>query len=203
MPSGITLGNLLTVTLNWGDSSGALVITPPDGSWVQSVIHQSTAGAACAVLYLVVDSGHAGQTSWSFAFNNAHNGNLCAQEWSSTTGWPAGSLTDQTATNSGSGTAVDSGTTGTTTVASELWLAGLCQNGTGAWSGVTSGWSSSSHNSAANTLLTAWKMVASTGTADVSATNSVSTAWGGVVTALKAVQSSPPPASSALIAEFP
>lgn len=200
--TGITLGNLLTVTLNWGDSSGSLVITPPDGSWAQAVLHQSTGFAAVAIYYLVIDSGHAGQTSWSFSFNNAHNGNLCAQEWHSSTGWPASALADKTADNSGSGTAVASGTTATTTANAELWLAGLASNSTGSWSGVTAGWTSTSHNSAANTLLTAWQPVTSTGTAGMSATNSVSNTWGGAVAALKAVQPAGG-ARSELLAVFP
>ena len=88
--SGVTLGNLLVVAV--GDGSNVTSITPPDGSWTQVTINQPAGASAtieAAIFYLVVDSGHAGATSWTWTFSASHTAYLCMEEWSASTGWPA------------------------------------------------------------------------------------------------------------------
>ena len=189
--SGITAGNLLTVVVAYA-ANATVTITPPSGSWAQDAIIQSTVYATGAIFRLNVGSAQAGQTSWAFTYSGtAHNGVLIAAEWHSTTGWLASPL-DKTASTNGSGTALASGTTATTTQAQELWLAGYgIANDTAQFNTLSSGWSSSaplltgSATSTVNRGFMAWQFATAKAAASATVTSTTSAAWDGVIATYK------------------
>jgi hypothetical protein len=81
--------------------------------------------------------------------------------------------------NSGVSTTVDSGTTGTTSTANEVWVGSLFSvGGTVGWSSITNGFSLVN---SVGYLGYFENIVSSTGTADVSATVSISNPYAGII----------------------
>jgi hypothetical protein len=89
LPSGITLGNLIVITITVG--SNTTTLTPPDGSWQMVPCHNQPAGTNAlvdaSIWYLVVDSAHAGQTSWTWQLSASHTSYVCIEERNATNGW--------------------------------------------------------------------------------------------------------------------
>jgi hypothetical protein len=192
--SGITQGNLVVAAVASGGNT--TTITGPSG-WTQAVINQpagSNATIEASIWYLVVGSGQAGQTSWTFTFSASHTVYLCISEWSATNGWQASPL-DVTATGDTSGsptqaTTIVSGTTATTAQASELWIASLAYKGSAQTeSSVTSGWTSDLEATLTsnNTLTMLYKVASSTGAASCQYTIGSGAYWAGCVATFKPV----------------
>ena len=145
LSSGITQGNLVVAAVACGNN--ATTITGPSG-WTQAIINQPAGANALietSIWYMVVPSGHAGETSWTWNFASAHSLFICIEEWSSTTGWMANPV-DQTVQGDTSGsptqsTTPASGTTSATLEAVELWIGSIAYKGSAqSESSITSGW---------------------------------------------------------------
>src|SRR5258706_6480263 len=132
LPTGVVQGNMLVVAIMIGTSGVA--ITPPDGSWVQDVLDDESAGAntmRVAIYRLPIDAAHAGQTSWLWTIASSHSLILWTAEWHATNGWLASPVdkTAHTDSGSGTGTSVQRRTTATTTQAGEFCIAALGYHG--------------------------------------------------------------------------
>lgn len=188
LSTGATLGNLLVVNASAGNNG--MTFGAPSG-WTQAV-QNIPAGAnpttASALYYLTVDSGHAGATSFAFTLSSAHSFLLQIEEWNATNGWQATPL-DQTAQGDTSGsptqsTILSSGTTATTTQASELWIAGLAyKSGLQTESSLTSGWSKDRDDGNVSSVSASMlsQVASATGTAQVQYTIGTAEYWSGVV----------------------
>lgn len=203
--SGITQGNLVVAAVACGNN--ATTITGPSG-WTQSVINQPAGANAlieASLWYMVVPSGHAGETSWTWNFSAAHSLFICIEEWSSTTGWMA-SPVDQavqgdTAGSPTQSTTPSSGTTGTTLEAVELWVGSIAYKGSAqSESSITSGWTKDKESTlaSANTMTMLYQIASSTGTAGCQYTIGSAQYWAGVVTTFKPSLSRTIPATAAL-----
>lgn len=186
--SGITQGNLVVAAVACGSNN--TTITGPSG-WTQGPFNQpagSNATIETNIWYMVVSAGHAGETSWTWTFGASHTMYICIEEWSATNGWQA-SVVDKTANGDTVGspvqaTTIDSGTTASTTQASELWVAALAYKGSAqSESSITSGWTKDLEATLAsnNTLTMLYKVASSTGAADCSYVIGSAAYWAGSV----------------------
>ena len=191
--AGVTQGNLLVASVTVGSNTTS--ITGPSGGWTQAIINNpagSNALVDTSIWWTVVSAGQAGQTSWTWTFGASHTVYMCIKEWSSTNGWPASPM-DQTAQGDTAGTPVQattivSGTTSTTTQASELWIASLAYKGTAQTeSSITSGWTKDLESTiSGNTTMTMLYQVAlSTGTAACQYTIGTAQYWAGCIATFK------------------
>src|ERR1700694_2416483 len=92
LPSGVTQGNLLVVSIETGIKPTLPTIGAPDGSWTQAALNVPVTNAAdiqVGLWYLVVDGPHAGGTSWTWTVSTLHSTLIAIQEWSASLGWPA------------------------------------------------------------------------------------------------------------------
>jgi hypothetical protein len=187
--SGITLGNLVVAAVACGSNN--TTITGPSG-WTQATINQPAGASATietSIWYLIVDAGHAGQTSFTFSFSSSHSMYICISEWSATNGWQA-SPVDKTANGDTSGspttsTTIVSGTTAATTQASELWIASLTyKNSAQTETGITAGWTKDLESTLAanNTMTMLYQVASSTGAAACQYAISSAQFWAGCVT---------------------
>jgi hypothetical protein len=187
--SGITLGNLVVAAVACGSNN--TTITGPSG-WTQATINQPAGASATietSIWYLIVDAGHAGQTSFTFTFSSSHSMYICISEWSATNGWQA-SPVDKTANGDTSGspttsTTIVSGTAAATTQASELWIASLTyKNSAQTETGITAGWTKDLESTLAanNTMTMLYQVASSTGAAACQYAISSAQFWAGCVT---------------------
>jgi hypothetical protein len=131
LPNGITEGNLVIATVTFGGNDET-TITGPAG-WSSDVINKpgGTNAITAAIFSLLVDAGHAGQTSFQFTADTSHTWYVTITEWNSQTGWQATPL-DQTAvgqTGTSAATVIVSGTTAATAQDNELQVANLAYKG--------------------------------------------------------------------------
>jgi hypothetical protein len=186
--SGILQGNLVVAAVACGSNN--TTITGPSG-WTQATINQPAGASATietSIWYMVVPSGHAGETSWTWTFSASHSMYICIEEWSVNNGWQT-SPVDKTANGDTSGspttsTTIQSGTTATTTQASELWIASLAyKNSAQTESSVTAGWTSDLEATLAanNTMTMLYRVVSSTGAASCQYTIGTAQFWAGCV----------------------
>ena len=190
--AGVTLGNLLVVAFACGSNN--ITITPPNASWTQAALNQPSGSSATietSLWYLVVDAGHAGQTSWTWTISTTHSMFLTMEEWSASTGWPANpvdaSAVGDTAGSPTQSTTIQSGTTGTTTQAEELWVASLAyKNGAQTESGITAGWTKDLEaTNSAHTMTMLYQVTSATGAAACQYTIGTAKYWAGCVVAFK------------------
>ena len=185
---GVTQGNLLVACFAYGQL--AETVTLPDASWGTAADSiGATNEQSAEIYYLLVDAGHAGATSWTFTVTASAKLLVTIAEWSSTTGWAA-SPVDKSATNTSTSTAttIDSGTTATTTQASELWVAALSYAAAAQTeSSLTAGWTSGQEAtiSTGHTVREVYQVVSSTGAAHASFVIGTAEHWGGAVATFK------------------
>lgn len=187
MASGVTTGNLLVASLMSGNNS--ITFTGPAG-WTQAVINNPSGGAAIdsTIWYKVATVGDSGATSFTFTLSAAHTNAGEIQEWSASNGWQS-SVLDQTATGENDaspvqGTVLASGTTATTTQASELWIATVgYKGGQQTFSGTTSGWTQDNNFASAtsNAIGTFHQIAAAIGTAGLTTNITTAEWWSGAV----------------------
>lgn len=164
LSSGVTQGNLLVA--EFAISATGLTMSAP-ANWSQAT--STSTNQEMALYWIVVSSGLAGTTVFTFSVTSGTpNLSLNVSEWNSTTGWPASPL-DKVANNTNaSSTTVSSGTTATTTQASELWVAGLSYSGgSQTESGLTAGWTNGLETSLGPALREVYEIVSATGAASV------------------------------------
>jgi hypothetical protein len=149
--AGVTNGNLLVARV--AIASGNQTYNTPTG-WTLAA--QANTGTQCctAIFFTIVGSGNSfgGTTAFAFSWGATHSFGIEIEEWNSSTGWQASPL-DKVASVNGSvtSTALDSGTTATTTQAVELWVAAwVYKSGVQTITGITSGWTEDD-NSASST----------------------------------------------------
>lgn len=186
--AGITLGNLVVASVASGDN--ATSITGPSG-WTQAVINQPNGASATietSIWYLLVDAGHAGQTSFTWTFGASHTVYICIEEWNASRGWqtPVLDKTAQgnTAASPTTSTTPSSGTTATTTQANELWVASLAYKGSAQTeTSITAGWTKDLEATLAsnNTMTMLYQVRNTTGTASVQYTIGSAQHWAGAV----------------------
>ena len=132
-----------------------------------------------------------GETSVACAFTSSSNmrGVMTVFEYSGTaTATPL----DKTATNTGSGTTLTTGTTATTAQADELLIAGFTITGAPTFSSWTNSFSEQSDHSISSVAMgTADRIVSATSTYSSGATSSASGTWAGNITTFKAAAAAP------------
>jgi hypothetical protein len=202
LPSGITLGNLIVITITVG--SNTTTLTPPDGSWQMVPCHNQPAGTNAlvdaSIWYLVVDSAHAGQTSWTWQLSASHTSYVCIEERNATNGWQVNpvdvSAMGDTVGSPVQATTITSGTTATTSQAEELWIASLAYKGSAQTeTGITAGWTKDGEATlAGNTTMTMlYKVASATGTAACQYTIGTAQYWAGCVATFKSAAASANP----------
>lgn len=117
-PTATTANNLLLLVLTWQGATSAPTLTPPAG-WTLAVKHTNVTGVA--IYYKANASSESGSVSVTVS-NSPRALDMALLEYS---GIATSSPLDKTATNSGGGTVIHSGSTAVTTQASELCIAGL------------------------------------------------------------------------------
>jgi hypothetical protein len=174
LPVGIANGNLIVVAVGVGIN--ATTITPPDAAWKQATINLPAGASATietALFYLVVNSAHTGQTTWTWNFSASHTVYICIEEWNTPYGWydtPVDQIASgDIATVPVAATIIDSGTTLITTQPEELWVAALAYKGSAQTeTNITAGWTRDLEATLAgsNTLTMLYRVVSATGTAN-------------------------------------
>ena len=184
--AGSTAGNLLiAVVFGRRANVGTPSITAPNSSWVSAEAVAFNSYGETAVFYYPSNPGGITSTgAWTITGAIPEMAIIIA-EYSGI----AASPLDQVSSNSGAAsTSLDSGTTSTTTQASELIIAGFGQIATGdSFSTPTNGFTIEA--SVAGTSAAACyadKIVSSTGAQDCGVTSGISAVWGGVIATFKA-----------------
>lgn len=169
-----TSGNLLVMGLYIQTGGGDPAPVAPSGWTLATSINSNT--VSWTYLYYKKNCGTA--TAYTWTGTGVSGSDIVAAEYSgaSTTG-----PLDKTATNSGFSTSPDSGTTATTTVANEVWVAILMNEAGVAFTSPTNSFTNEVSDSAFGGLALFDKIVSSTGTADVGATISGNRNWAGVM----------------------
>src|SRR5229473_1984310 len=190
--SGVAQGNLLIASVATGNN--ATTITGPSG-WTQVTINQpagTNATIETSIWYLIVDSGHAGGTSWTWTLSASHTVYICIEEWNATGGWPANpvdvSANGDTVGTPVTATTIDSGTTATTAQAEELWVASLAYKSSAqSESSITAGWTKDLEATLAanNTMTLLYNVTSATGTAHCSYVIGTAEYWAGCVVTFK------------------
>src|SRR5216684_990447 len=190
--SGVAQGNLLIASVATGNN--ATTITGPSG-WTQVTINQpagTNATIETSIWYLIVDSGHAGGTSWTWTLSASHTVYICIEEWNATGGWPANpvdvSANGDTVGTPVTTTTIDSGTTATTAQAEELWVASLAYKSSAqSESSITAGWTKDLEATLAanNTMTLLYNVTSATGTAQCSYVIGTAEYWAGCVVTFK------------------
>lgn len=172
-----TAGNLLTITVGCDTGSGLTVSDTTHSVSATLAINAGTTNAQCVWVFFIPNiTGGSTVITTANMGGSAAGGVLIVQEWS---GLTTASPKDQTATGTGSSATHTSGTTGTTTQATELVFGADTVNGSG-----TSGPSAISNSftllraTAANyedNQNTFWAV--STARKDLTSTGTTSTAW--------------------------
>jgi hypothetical protein len=189
VPSGITQGNLIYALFSVGNEP--ITVTPPDSSWQLAVLNQPggfNPTGQTAIYYLVIDATHAGQSSWVWNISAAHSMYVIVREWTASRGWPTNPL-DQTAqgdtaSTPTTSTLIDSGTTASTTQASELWVASLdYRSAPQTESGLTAGWTAGAEVSVGTTQThrEVYQAVGTTGPANASFSIPTAEFWCGAI----------------------
>jgi hypothetical protein len=173
--SGITLGGSAG---NFANAAGVA-----NSAEVEIWTDQNCAGGATSVVI-----------TWTGSFSN-----LTAVVYE-VAGLLTSAAVDKTATNSGTGTPWNSGTTATTTQASEIWIGGYQNNAatSDTVTGPSSPWVNTQVNQASRYLEAGYKIVSATGAATYSGTESagVNSSYAAAVVTLKGA------ASSAIVSPF-
>jgi hypothetical protein len=196
---GVTSGNLLVAAVSTGANN--TTVTPPTG-WSLAVQNNPTSGTNndnTGLWWAIVGSGGvtAGTTSFTFNFGSSHNVYIELMEVNSSTGWQA-SPVDVTAVGNvagGTGTALTSGTTSTTSQAYELWFATFAYTaGPQTESGLTAGWTRDNevHDGSNNhTAAAFYQFASSTGAASCGFSIGTTEFWAGAIATFKPVAPTP------------
>lgn len=173
-----TQHNLLVACITYGNNG---TLTLPTG-WTLADSVQN--GTTCTVA-LAYAQDCATTNGLVFTIGTSGSMEVSAAEYS---GQSTSNALDKVAHNSGSSTSIDSGTTATTTNASELWVASLGYINASNQSPVnpTNGFTSEQINNSTGGTNVAHsqlldKTVSSTGTANTGVSISASSTWGGVI----------------------
>src|SRR6266568_645438 len=196
LTSGIKQNNLIIAAVATGNNTATFI--PPDAGWKLAAFNQPAGASATigtAIWYLVVDSQHAGQTTFTWGLSAAHSVFVCMEEWSATYGWydaplDAVALGDTIAVPVAA-TVIDSGTATPTSQAEELWVAALAYKGTAqAETSVTAGWTSDVEATQAtlNTETLLYQVTSTRGTPDCNYTIGTAAFWSGCVATFRTRQ---------------
>lgn len=142
-------GTSLAITLDSAPTNGnvLVVIIGTTGVTTGRVSSISQTGVTWARVTQVANGGGVETETWQGTGISSGNATLTINLAASLTvgavvaeyqGVPPGHAADKTATNTGSTTAIDSGTTATTTIATELWVGGGATVGAAGLSGSSS-----------------------------------------------------------------
>jgi hypothetical protein len=180
-PATTTAGNLLVILVSGVNGSDFNINTPTNFTDVDEGIKTGPPYVHAKLFYRENAPASSGSQSVSFSASIT-GGAIEIAEYSGIA--TSGSL-DKHNNNNGSGTALDSGTTATTTQANELWLAVLANGNTNnTFSSPTNGFTiedtaSSASQGPSQAFLD--KIVSSTGAADAGCTGSATGNWAGAI----------------------
>lgn len=183
-----TAGNLLLAVLQVRQD--ATVSTVPTG---MTLLHEQILSASEKNWIYYEPNCSARSGAQTFTVSATTDMTLHLVEYS---GLKTSLVLDQTASDSSASTTVKSGTTATTSQASELWFAGICNKNTPTQGSPTNGFTQVNRVHSANATAGFQlegaiyeKIVSATGTAEVHATIADSRAYGGLIVTLKAPDS--------------
>src|SRR6266568_4769969 len=194
--NGIKQGNLIIAAVATGNNTTNF--TPPDTSWKLAAFNQPVGGSATigtAIWYLVVDSQHAGLTTFTWRLSAAHSVFVCMEELSAAYGWydvPLDMVAfGDTVAAPVAATIIDSGSTTPTSQAVELWVASLAYKGSAqAETSVTAGWTSDleATQSTLNTETLLYQVTSTRGVANVNYTIGTAAFWAGCIATFRTRQ---------------
>jgi len=190
-PASTTAGNLLVAVVSFRGGSG-VTITPPTASpaWTLAVRSDNSTTISTAIYYIANASAQSGASTWTLS--SSQNATLSLIEYS---GVAISSPLDKTATNSGSGTTGNSGTTATTTQANEVAIAGISIDAsnktltswTNSFTETNQAVSSGGGQATRSKMGVAHKILSATGTQNTSVTISAIQNWSGAIATFKEV----------------
>jgi hypothetical protein len=199
--SATTTGNLLVAIISFRGGSG-VTVTPPAGiGWVAAVRANNSTTVSTAIYYKVNANSQSGASTWGLS--SSQRATLTLIEYA---GAATSAVLDMSATTTGTGVTGNSGTTPTTTQADEVAVAGISANNAGrtfsAQSNAFTEVSEINSGGGATGVATVFeeKIISATGTQNVSATISSSSAWAGVIATFKAffVVNNPVPTTTSI-----